>query len=397
MAAKRAGGGRVVKIPYSIVIRGNRFFQPKGRMLRLGFRPMALGPDGEASRRLALGLYERWLAVREGRAQPEPDAGAKRSREEACAARVYPRGSVGAAWQEWVRSDEWRRKAPGTRNKIWWEAWTKRIEPAFGDMPPDMITMADISLWRAKVEKASGADTAHKALKVWRAFWRVMTAMRYTQLTDPSAKVVNKAPPPRVHRFHHGEAMRLAKHAWRMGYEGLACIVAVAWDTGFAPVDCRTLCVRHRSEDPGNGRLVFDRTGEGRSKTGVAVVGTTSRFTDWLARRYFARFAADPVGDAPLFRTRTGVRYGESRLGNDFAKVREAAMPGDKRQLRDMRRSGVLEAFAGDAKPENVAAKFGNTIGRSNTLFRTYNPVDLEKVRLADEKRLKGRRKRNAG
>ena len=127
------------------------------------------------------------------------------------------------------------------------------------------------------------------------------------------------------------------------------------------------------------------------------MIGTTSKFTDWLASRYLAEFGADPVGDAPLFRTRSGVPYGESRLGNDFAKVREAAMAGDKRQLRDMRRSGVLEAFAGDAQPENVAEKFGNTIGRSNALFRTYNPVDIEKVRLADEKRLKGRRKRNAG
>jgi len=37
-----------------------------------------------------------------------------------------------------------------------------------------------------------------------------------------------------------------------------------------------------------------------------------------------------------LFRTRTGVPYGESRLGNDFARIREIALPGDKRQLRDM-------------------------------------------------------------
>ena len=37
-----------------------------------------------------------------------------------------------------------------------------------------------------------------------------------------------------------------------------------------------------------------------------------------------------------------------------------------------------------------------DTIGHSNTLFRAYNPVDLEKVRIADENRLKARRKRNA-
>ena len=97
-----------------------------------------------------------------------------------------------------------------------------------------------------------------------------------------------------------------------------------------------------------------------------------------------------------LFRTRTGVPYGESRLGNDFARVRELALPGDKRQLRDMRRSGVHEALAGGAGAADVSQKFGNTIGHSNALFRTYNPVDLDQVRAADRKRLVGRAIRKA-
>jgi hypothetical protein len=31
------------------------------------------------------------------------------------------------------------------------------------------------------------------------------------------------------------------KAAWRRGYRGLACIIAIAWDTSFAPVDVRKL------------------------------------------------------------------------------------------------------------------------------------------------------------
>src|SRR5215470_1148288 len=31
------------------------------------------------------------------------------------------------------------------------------------------------------------------------------------------------------------------------GYCGLACIIAIAWDTQFSPVDVRTLAARHRS------------------------------------------------------------------------------------------------------------------------------------------------------
>jgi hypothetical protein len=222
-----------------------------------------------------------------------------------------------------------------------------------------------------------------------------MQSLRYTQLTDPSKCVVNEEPPPRHQRFAHGEAMRLAKAAWRAGYRGLACIIVTDWDTGFSPQDVRTLRGQHKRVDPKTGRMVFDRINEGRAKTGVAVIGTLSRFGDYLARRYFDN--AEHTADAILFRMRTGVSYGQSRLGNDFATIREMATPGDKRQLRDMRRSGVVETFTGGGDAQDVAEKFGNTINRSNQLFRTYNPVDLEKVRQADAARLEGRRRRNKG
>ena len=378
---------RTVKIPYSPVRNGNRFFQPTPAMRAKGFRPLALGPDNEASRARALRLYEMWNAAR---ADPNNDG----SKEQAVALRRYPVGSIGEAWQKWVNSDEWSRMAASTRTKIWWEAWNKRIEPAFGLWLPDNVSMEDVSMWRAKVEAASGVDPAHKAMKVWRAFWRVMRGMRYTQ---PSEKVVNRAPPSRDQRFSHGEAMRIAKCAWRNGYRGLACIVIVAWDTGFAPVDCRKLVARHKKTDPLTSRIVLDRSRDGRTKTSVSVIGTLSRFGDLLVRTYLAESGADPLPEVFLFRTRRGVLYGESRLGNDFARIRERVFPGDQRQLRDMRRSGVMEAFAGGAGAEDISEKFGNTIARSSVLFKTYNPVDITKVRSADAKRLVGRRLQNKG
>ena len=385
-----ARAAKVVRIPYTRVVRGNRFFEPNAAMRAAGFRPMPLGPDNEAARRRGLLLYEKWTAAR---IQPkQSEDGRKRSKDEVSAAKEYPRGSIGEAWQKWIRSDEWSKMALSTRTKIWWEAWNKRIEPFFADELPDSVTMGDISLWRAGVETKSGPDAAHKALKVWRAFWRIMRALRYTQLSDPSEKVVNRAPASRTQRYSHGEAMRLAKRAWRMGYRGLACIIVVAWDTGFSPVDCRTLRSRHQALDLLTNRLVMDRSHDGRNKTGVAVIGTMSRFGDHLVRRYLLDLGAELVPDAILFRMRTGVPYGESRLGNDFAQVREAEMPGDKRQLRDMRRSGVIEAFAGGAMAQDISEKFGNSLDRSTFLFRTYNPVDLVKVKNADAKRLAGRR-----
>ena len=77
--------------------------------------------------------------------------------------------------------------------------------------------------------------------------------------------------------------MRLAKTAWRSGYYGLACVIAIAWDTSFSPVDVRTLAARHRAQ-ANNGRLMFDRQDEGRTKTGKAAIGTISTRTERLVR-----------------------------------------------------------------------------------------------------------------
>jgi hypothetical protein len=252
-----------------------------------------------------------------------------------------------------------------------------------------------ISEWRARIEATSGLDAAHKAIKVWRAFWRVMQALRYTQLSDPSARVRNRQPPPRTARYAHGEAMQRAKAAWRLGYRGLACIIVICWDAGFSPKDARTLRQKHMGVDPRTGRIVFDKTGDGRAKTGVAVIGTLSKFGDWMVRLYLAELGVNHAPDSILFRMRGGSPYGESRLGADFAAVRHESAPSDLRQLRDMRRSGVLEAFAGGGDARAVAEKFGNSIDRSSFLFRTYNPVDIEKVRQTDAARLEGRRRRN--
>lgn len=168
----------------------------------------------------------------------------------------------------------------------------------------------------------------------------------------------------------------------------------IAWDTGFSPQDVRTLCYRHLSADGATGRAIFDRSTEGRGKTGVPVIGTLSKFGDWLVRRYLAEFGAAHHADGILFTMRTGVPYGQSRLGGDFAAIRSMIDPADKRQLRDMRRSGVIEAFIGGAEARHVSEKFGNSIDRSSFLFKTYNPVDLEKVKQTDVLRIEGRRRK---
>ena len=95
--------------------------------------------------------------------------------------------------------------------------------------------------------------------------------MKIATGVDPSRGVRNSAPAARYQRWTEGEAVRLVKAAWRAGYTGLACIIAVAWDTQFSPTDVRTLRERHRRTI--GGRLVFDRQADGRAKTGRAAIG----------------------------------------------------------------------------------------------------------------------------
>jgi hypothetical protein len=164
-----------------------------------------------------------------------------------------------------------------TRDKIWRPAWF-RIRDMWGDVAPDTITFEMMSKWRAALEKKHGRGVAHKTLRGWRTFWKIMLGMRIAR-TAESMGIRNRAPAPRWQRWSEGETVRLVKTAWRHGYHGLACVIAVAWDTQFSPVDVRTLSSRHRATVAG--RLVFDRQTDGRTKTGRAAIGTLSARTEW--------------------------------------------------------------------------------------------------------------------
>jgi len=79
---------------------------------------------------------------------------------------------------------------------------------------------------------------------------------------------------------------------------------------------------------------------------------------------------------------------------NDFADLRRAVFGRDeKRRLMDMRRTGAVEANAGGASVEAIAAKMANSIDQNRKLQKTYMPVNAAAVRAADEARKVGRRR----
>lgn len=364
-----------VKIPYYRVKHGRGYFQPTPAMQKRGFEPRGLGKDGPEAWAQAHRLYEDWQRQRHGL----PAVHERRS---------WPPGSIGHAFDRYRRTEAWQAKAESTRKKDWEWSWGF-IEPIFGDVAPSTVQVEDIEQLYAHVKATKGLHTAHRMMKVWRALWKVMAAMQYCDADkDPSRILKNTAPKGRRETWLPGELARIGKAAWRLGFRGLAAIIAVAWDTQFSPVDVRTLKASQRLRDARGSYFVSQR-----GKTGQEIIGTLTRRSQRVLDAYLASMGASPVGDAPLFRNRSGQPYTADTLGDDFREVREAVFAGDSRVLLDIRRSGAVEALAGEADPAAMAAKMGNTIDKNRQLAETYLPRKAATIRLVDEARKRGRQR----
>jgi hypothetical protein len=129
-----------------------------------------------------------------------------------------------------------------------------------------------------------------------------------------------------------------------------------------------------------------------RAKTGRAALATLSRRAERILTAYLEHFPAELMGDAPIFRNRSGRPYSKDTLGDDFRDIRALVFgPGENRQLADFRRTGTVEALAGGIDPETLSNKMANTLSQSNFLHNTYAPVQLVRFREADAARKRGR------
>lgn len=132
-----------------------------------------------------------------------------------------------------------------------------------------------------------------------------------------------------------------------------------------------------------------------RGKTGVLVGGVLSARSVAALAAYLTQLGTELVGDAYIFRNRSGQPYPKDTLGDDFRVIRDAEFgPLETRTIgHDFRRSGAVEAIVGDALPAAVAHAMGNTLSASNTLFATYVPVNVKTLQSVIEARRRGRSK----
>lgn len=374
-----------IKLKHYVVRKGKHgYWLPTPKMVEAGFRPISCGHDGPEAWKIAQEWEDRWQAHRRGIFVDT--------------ARIWPKGSVGDAFERLRRTESWKTRKLRTRED--WERGWLYIEAVFGDMPPGKITFEHLDKWYHRLLAKHGVDIAYRAMKTWRALYVVMAGMQLVAADqDPSQAIRRQTPKGRHQVWSEGEVVRLVKGAWRRGYRGLACIVAVAWDTSFAPVDVRTLTPSQAMEAGSEWGFLINRT-----KTGEPAFGTLSARTRRLVLTYVEQLGATVLPDSPIFRSRgyapgpkggrprVGVPYSKDALVDDFADVRRLVFGDEeKRWLMDMRRSGAVEANAGSGTVEVIAAKMGNSIDQNKALQKTYMPVNLAAVRAADDARRRGR------
>lgn len=379
-------------------------------MAKLGFRLVDCGEDGPRAWAIAQSWNAKWdaalLAHRAGAIINKPGD----------VRRVFPPNSLGEAYERYRATGAFKSKAPATQDG--WERGWRQIEPVFGDVDPATIDLESVDLWYNGNEQFGikglldtiGVSEAYHAMKIWRALWKVAGTLnrpaggKYCDSKgDPSLGIRRKTPKPRSAVWREGETVRLVKRAWREGYHGLACIMAVAWDTSLSPVDVRTLS---RAQLRGDAEGPFYELQ--RAKTGKSAIGTVSRRTQALLEAYRASLACEVIDTIPMFRTagaapgpKGGRRwlpqaYSKDKLGRDFRLIVSMEFPGDTRKLADFRRSGAKEAELGGATPASLGRKLANNIETDQKLRETYLPgtrQDASLVRLADHARVRGRHK----
>lgn len=375
-----------IRYKHYVVRKGRGYWLVTPRMRAYGFENVRCGADGPAARAIAHDWEERWQRARKGLEAPRR--------------KVYPKDSAGDGFERFRRTNEWQKKPPRTRED--WDRGWAYIEPIFGDLPPARVSLEMLDQWYQRLTDRKGAGEAGRAMKTWRALYNVLAAMKLCPAgQDPSLAIRKTSVAGRTATWREGEAVRLVKAAWRAGYRGLACIIAIAWDTSFSPVDARTLTPDHAVAIGEDWAFRI-----GRGKTGEAAIGILSKRTQALVQAYLAGLPYDLIDHAPIFRTRgsgttpKGGRpqapavYTKNKLAEDFREIRAAVLGKDEsRKLMDMRRTGSVEANAGGASVEAISAKLGNSIDRNKTLQKVYMPVDVASVRAADESRKIGRQK----
>jgi hypothetical protein len=365
------------RIPYYRVKNGVGYWEPPAwaRLKPYHMEGVTCGPDGPEARAIGREKYQQLLRMKA--ADPASSLPAM--------APVWPKGSLGAWYEKWTRSQAFGRKSLGVRQEF---------EQAWAHVDDELKRRLLTSITPGHIEKLQIALEDHKGEWIrWRTIKKLRevfaAAEKYGVIkSTPAATMPNPEPEGRSQLWTAAEIRLLIDKADELGKPDMALAIALLWSTMMSPVDIRTL----------SRAMVFaDRDGtyihRPRSKTDVEVFVDLE---DQTARRLALYMAGTPttLPSAPIIRGQRGGRAFTNRheFARRFATIRQAAFgPEEKRQMRDIRRSANVEADLGGATADDRAKILGNALNVDPKLERTYTPPTLAKARELRRMREAGR------
>jgi len=362
------------RIPYYSVVNGRAFFRlGKNKADRAGM--LSSYPLGKASRsteRAAIELYWQWQD-KSGRATPKKQEG------------KYPRGTLGHWYLKYRNLDDFKSLSKSSLAD-WDYAW-RHIEKRLSMIRIDRITPMVFADFYHEIDREYTENNRWKIIKYSRALFNA--AVRYGVIDkSPCLVVKNPQPAGRSQIWFSHEIKTLIETANHMGHESISLAIELLWETLLSPIDVRKLPLSALKKD--NQGFYIETI---RSKTQKPVYAHISQGLGERLEAYISGLGFSLHPDQPILRTkRDGSAYLKARLGSEFSKVRSKAFgPDEKRQMRDIRRSGNVEADLGGASPEDRAEILANTLHKSSVLEGVYTPPTVAKARKLAKNRAIGR------
>jgi hypothetical protein len=153
-----------------------------------------------------------------------------------------------------------------------------------------------IDTWYAHLRKPKSYDEAGRAVKTWRSLWAILAAQNLcSKDADPYAAIRKKSQSRRTQIWSEVEIVRLVKQACRERYFGLACVIAIDWDTQFSPVDVRQLTAGQMQTNGTEIAFALSREKTDKSAFGILSARTHALVEHYLKTRHALISETEPL------------------------------------------------------------------------------------------------------
>ena len=366
-----------MKIRYSYVRKGQRYWEPTPLLRGLGFECEALGKDGPKAQTRALQLTASATEAKANRFKPVK--------------KRYLDGSVAHLIEAYVESTPFKRRGEAAQKQAL--ACFALIREHMGDTQISLVSEDDAFKMMDAIETNNGPYMRWHTVKAAK-FLFGRAADRGLVPFSPFKEVVNTQPQGRTQTWKPSEVQTLIDTAVSLRMDALALAIRIMDETALAPVDVRTLTLDmiHYVDDV----TFIDRN---RSKTGKKGIWALPEALGADLKAYVDALGADLMPNAQILRRHISQRrkmpvpwMTRQEFATDFALVRKTAFGEDeKRKAMDIRRTVSVETDLAGLSKEERAAMLANNMDRSEALHAVYTPATVEAALKAMNARQIGR------